>query len=136
MTIRQINCLVRLLWANIYSAGLPEVYPGIGISGETTGPGVAKNRPNSFWDQTRYPTMTTKVGFQANLDYNIPQYEVDFKPNNATRDQTSVTVLVILEYKVAQNKFNEGFANVSGLSMNPNNNPNNNMVACVNEEVL
>lgn len=123
----------QVIMGKFYSAGLPESYPGIGVSEDKTSPGVTKNKPNSFWDQTRYPTMTTKVGFQANLDYNIPQYEVDFKPNNATRDQISYG-LGNLEYKVAQDRFNrEGFANVAGMS--PNSNTNNHIVACVNEEV-
>lgn len=85
-----------------FSTGLPSAYPGIGVSeemgGNDTSPGVTKNKPNSFWDQTRYPTMTTKVGFQNNLDYNIPQYQVDFKPNNASRDQISYG-LGNVEYK-------------------------------------
>jgi len=120
----------QVISGKFFSAGLPTSYPGIGVSGDKTSPGVTKNKPNSFWDQTRYPVMTTKVGFQMNLDYNIPQYQVDFKPNNATREQISYG-LGNLEYKKAQNKFNEEFANVG----NPKSNPNNNMVACVNEEV-
>jgi hypothetical protein len=79
----------QVIEGKLYSAGLPSSYPGIGIAGNKVAPGVTKNKPNSFWDQVRYPTMTTKVGFQNNLDYNIPQYEVDFKPNNASREQIS-----------------------------------------------
>lgn len=100
----------QVISGKYFSAGLPTAYPGIGVSGEGAGsgpgvdgiggggPGVVKNRPNTFWDQSRLPTMTTKVGFQGNLDYIIPQYEVDFKPNNATRDQTSYG-LGNLEYR-------------------------------------
>jgi type II secretory pathway pseudopilin PulG len=98
----------QVIAGKFYSAGLPTAYPGIGLIGDTSSLGVTKNRPNSFWDQTRYPTMTTKVGFQANLDYNIPQYEVDFKPNNATRDQISYG-LGNIEYKNVQNQINEQF---------------------------
>ena len=93
MTIKQINYLVKLLQVNSTVLVYQNAYPGIGVSGDKTAPGVTKNKPNSFWDQTRYPTMTTKVGFQANLDYNIPQYEVDFKPNNASREQ----IVMVLE---------------------------------------
>jgi hypothetical protein len=107
----------QVITGKFYSAGLPTSYPGIGVSGEKTAPGVSKNKPNSFWDQTRYPTMTTKAAFQGNLDYNIPQYEVDFKPNNAARDQISYG-LGNLEYKNNQNKFNQ----------------NNSQTVCVNEE--
>lgn len=134
----------QVITGKFYSAGLPTAYPGIGVSGDKSSPGVTKNRPNSFWDQTRYPTMTTKVGFQPNLDYNIPQYEADFKPNNASRDQISYG-LGNLEYKNAQAQYNannegylrehfgnEHFGNVGGPS--PNSNPNNNLIACVNEE--
>jgi len=109
-----------------FSAGLPESYPGIGVAGDTSSPGITKNKPNSFWDQTRYPVMTTKVGFQQNLDYNIPEIQVTFKPNNATRDQTSYG-LGNLEYKNVQNKYiSEGFANTGG---------NRDQILCVNEEV-
>lgn len=120
----------QVIAGKFYSAGLPTAYPGIGVSGDESAPGVTKNKPNSFWDQTRYPTMTTKVGFQMNLDYNIPQYEADFKPNNGTRDQISYG-LGNLEYKKAQNNFNEQFGNVGNFS----NSNSNNMIACVNEEV-
>jgi hypothetical protein len=95
----------QVIEGKFYSAGLPESYPGIGVSGDKNTPGVTKNKPNSFWDQTRYPTMTTKVGFQANLDYNIPEYQADFKPNNAARDQISYG-LGNVEYKNNQNKIN------------------------------
>lgn len=96
----------QVITGKFFSAGLPESYPGIGVGGEKTAPGISKNKPNSFWDQTRYPTMTTKAAFQGNLDYNIPQYEVDFKPNNAARDQISYG-LGNMEYKNNQNKYNQ-----------------------------
>ena len=95
----------------LYSAGLPTSYPGIGTSQDKVAPGITKNKPDSFWDQTRRPTMTSKVGFQSNLDYNIPQYDASFRPNNATRDQTSY-----------------GLGNLA-----QNNNNNNN--SCVNQEI-
>lgn len=123
----------QVITGKFYSAELPTAYPGIGVSGDKTSPGITKNKPNSFWDQTRYPTMTNKVAFQTNLDYNIPQYQADFKPNNATRDQISYG-LGNLEYKKTQNSFNEEFGNIES-SNHPKNNPNNNLIACVNEEV-
>jgi len=110
----------QVISGKFFSTGLPTAYPGIGVSGEKTAPGVSKNKPNSFWDQTRYPTMTTKVGFQGNLDYNLPQYEVDFKPNNAAREQISYG-LGNLEYKNNQKRFGA--------------NQNNDQSLCVNEEV-
>lgn len=84
----------RVNMGKYFSAELPTSYPGIGVSSEmnptqSKAPGVVKNKPNSFWDQVRYPTMTTKVGFQPNFDYNRSDYLADFKPNNALRDQTS-----------------------------------------------
>jgi hypothetical protein len=79
----------RVIQGKMFSSGLPTSYPGIGTSSDSTAPGINKNRPNSFWDQSRLPTMTTRVAFQTNLDYNIADYAADFKPNNAMRDQTS-----------------------------------------------
>jgi hypothetical protein len=113
----------QVITGKYFSTGLPTSYPGIGVSGEKTAPGVSKHKPNSFWDQSRYPTMTTKAAFQGNLDYNIPQYEADFKPNNAARDQISFG-LGNMEYKNNQNKFNA----LGG-------NQNNDQTLCVNEEV-
>src|SRR6185369_2446573 len=43
----------QVIAGKFYSAGLPTAYPGIGVSGDKTAPGVTKNKPNSFWDQTR-----------------------------------------------------------------------------------
>ena len=106
----------RIVEGKFFSAGLPTSYPGIGTSLDKTAPGVTKNKPNAFWDQVRLPTMTTKVGFQNNLDYNIPEYRADFKPKNADRDQISYG-LGNLEYKNQQ-------ANTSGKQG-----------MCVNEEV-
>jgi hypothetical protein len=83
----QLSGQVQL--GKFYSASLPTSYPGIGTSGDKTAPGVSKNRPDKYWDQSRYPTMTTKVAFQDNLDYNIPEYQASFRPNNAMRDQSS-----------------------------------------------
>jgi hypothetical protein len=111
-----------------FSAALPTSYPGIGTEQDEYAPGVVKNKPDTFWDQTRRPTMTTKVAFQENLDYNIPDYQADFKPSNATRDQISFG-LGNIEYKKTQERINrrENFANDTTV--------NNVGYACVNEEV-
>jgi len=78
----------KVVTGKYFSTGLPTSYPGIGVSHQEA-PGVVKNRPESFWEQSRLPTMTTKVGFQTNLDYIKSEYQVDLKPKNPTRDQTS-----------------------------------------------
>jgi hypothetical protein len=101
----------RVIYGKFNSAELPTSYPGIGSSLDKTAPGITKNKPNSYWDQIRYPTMTTKVAFQENLDYIRPDYQADFKPKSALRDQTSF-----------------GLGNVSYKRSNEE-------VACVNEEV-
>jgi hypothetical protein len=70
----------------------PTAYPGPGTSqlGSSSGPGVAKNRPDTFYSQARRPTMTTKVGYSDTAGEEIrPDYRVDFKPNNASREQIS-----------------------------------------------
>ena len=103
-----------------FSAGLPESYPGIGLESDKQAPGVTKNKPNSYWDQARYPTMTTKVGFQNNFDYNIPDYTADFKPNNAQRDQISYG-LGNLQYQKNRENFGGGNSDED--------------IFCVNEEV-
>ena len=117
----------QVITGKYFSAGLPTSYPGIGLEGDKEAPGITKNRPNSFWDQTRYPTMTTKAAFQNNLDYNIPDYTADFKPNNATRDQLSYG-LGNLEYKNQRGRenFREGFGNVQNTRDD---------ILCVNEQV-
>jgi hypothetical protein len=97
----------QVITGKYFSTGLPTSYPGVGVSGDKEAPGVVKNRPNSFWDQTRLPTMTTKVAFQNNLDYNIPDYTADFKPNNAQRDQQSYG-LGNLQYKENKKENKEG----------------------------
>lgn len=84
----------RVIVGKHFSSALPESYPGVGVSKEmnpnqTRAPGIKKNRPNSFWDQARRPTMTGKVAFQTNVDYMIPDYQADSKPNNAAREQIS-----------------------------------------------
>lgn len=61
----------------------PTAYPGLG------GKGVVKNRPNKFWSQERYPTMTTKVGYADNQELLRPNYDVSKKPGNSKRDQTN-----------------------------------------------
>ena len=67
----------------------PTSLPGIGgsLNGAMGGSGVAKNRPNRFWDQTRYPTMTTKVSNSIVGDEIRPDYELSKRPNNAAREQ-------------------------------------------------
>lgn len=84
----------RVIAGKHYSAALPESYPGVGVSKEMNpnqkrAPGVKKNRPNTFWDQARRPTMTSKVGFQTNVDYIKPDYTADYRPNNGMREQMS-----------------------------------------------
>lgn len=73
--------------------GEPTSYPGVGLSGDLRNnqkiPGVVKNRPDKFWTQERYPTMTTKVGFVDNQEFMRPNYNVDKKPGNAKREQTN-----------------------------------------------
>ncbi len=89
----------QVIAGKYFSAALPTSYPGIGTSADETAPGIVKNKPNSYWDQVRYPTMTTRVAIQpSNLDYNKADYEVDLKPGNARRDQTSYG-LGNVEYK-------------------------------------
>lgn len=92
-----------------HSSNLPTSYPGIGVSKEmdptqSGPPGITKNKPETFWDQVRYPTMTSKVGFQHNFDYNRADYQSDFKPNNGLRDSTSYG-LGNITYKETANKF-------------------------------
>ena len=84
----------------VSGGGLPESYPGIGgsmnnsnmsgVSGmKSGGIGVVKNRPPSYWSQARRPTMSTKVSGPADGQMQRSEYQVDFKPNNALRSQTS-----------------------------------------------
>lgn len=92
----------RVIVGKHFSAALPESYPGVGVSKEmnpnqSRAPGIKKNRPNSFWDQARRPTMTGKVGFQTNVNYIIPDYAADAKPNNSAREQISYGLGTIRE---------------------------------------
>lgn len=90
----------RVKVGKFFSSGEPSAYPGAGIGGAVNGeqiqtsqkgpPGVVKNRPNKFWDQTRRPTMTTKSGFVENFMLWRPDYQLSLRPGNAIRDQTSV----------------------------------------------
>jgi hypothetical protein len=78
-----------------HSSELPTSYPGVGVSSEMNpnqerAPGMVKNKPEKFWDQSRYPTMSTKAGFQGDLEHVRPDFQESFKPNNSLRDQTSV----------------------------------------------
>jgi hypothetical protein len=114
----------RVKAGKYHSAALPTSYPGIGTTLDKVAPGITKNKPNSYWDQARYPTMTTKVAIQDNYDYNRPDYEADFKPKSSMRDQTSYG-LGNIEYKKAR----EQFGNVSGLGSGGGE------TFCVNEEV-
>jgi hypothetical protein len=81
----------RVNEGKFYSAGLPTSYPGIGTENNANGnaPGVPKNRPPKDFSQTRYPTMTTKVGFVQNAEEMRGDYDVDKRPKNALRDQIS-----------------------------------------------
>jgi hypothetical protein len=126
----------QVIKGKYFSAGLPTSYPGIGTSAEKTPPGITKNRPNSYYDQVRLPTMTTKMGWiQGNLDYQIPLYQADFKPNNASRDQISYG-LGNLEYqngKYQNGKYQNGkYQNSEGFS---NSNSKSFETVCVNESV-
>jgi hypothetical protein len=85
-----------------FASNLPTSYPGVGVSkdmnpNQTRAPGITKNRPNTYWDQTRRPTMTGKVGFNTNVDYYIPDYAADARPNNASREQISYGLGTIRE---------------------------------------
>ncbi len=64
----------------------PTAYPGAGLEQDSSR-GVPKNRPNSFWTQTRYPTMTTKTSPSIQGDFILPDYDVDKRPGNANREQ-------------------------------------------------
>lgn len=113
----------RVIAGKFNSAGLPTSYPGIGTSADSEAPGITKNRPNSFWDQARYPTMSNKGPLQTNFDYNRADYEVDFKPKSAMRDQTSFG-LGNIEYKKMRENFDGGIGG-----------NDNGEIPCVNEEV-
>jgi hypothetical protein len=65
----------------------PTAYPGAGTSTNDSSRGVTKNRPNSFWTQARYPTMTTKASPSVQGDLVIPDYDVAKRPGNANREQ-------------------------------------------------
>jgi hypothetical protein len=92
----------QVIYGKYFSAGLPASYPGVGTSNDNRPPGVVKNRPNTYYDQVRYPTMTTKVGFVGNFEYLRPDYQSGLKPNNNLRDATSYG-LGNLTYKEQQN---------------------------------
>lgn len=86
----------RINAGRLIGSGLPTSYPGIGTNlGQTDGQamntavGVVKNRPPSFWSQARRPTMTTKVSGQIDGPLIRPEYQVDFRPNNAVREQSN-----------------------------------------------
>lgn len=49
--------------------------------------GVPKNRPESFWEQKRLPTMTTKAASNINAFDPRPDYLASQRPGNATRNQ-------------------------------------------------
>lgn len=113
----------RVITGKFNSAGLPTSYPGIGTSTDGEAPGITKNRPNSFWDQTRYPTMTSKVSNQTNFDYNRADYQVDFKPKSVMRNQTSYG-LGNIEYRKTRENFDGGIGGEKSYE-----------IACVNNEV-
>ena len=105
----------------VTGAELPTAYPGIGVESDMngmtrSGPGVPKNRPNTFWTQARYPTMTTRAGGLPNMEYLKAEWDVDFKPNNAMREQTSYGYGNLVPKANQQ----EGFANVNSGVNYPN----------------
>lgn len=51
--------------------------------------GVTKNKANSFWSQTRYPTMTTRASQNYTAEELRPNYDISKKPGNANREQTN-----------------------------------------------
>lgn len=115
----------QVIAGKYFSAALPTSYPGIGTSADESAPGIVKNKPNSYWDQARYPTMTTRVAIQpSNLDYNKANYEVDLKPGNARRDQMSYG-LGNVEYRRG---LREGFENTKTDGYEED-------LSCVNQEV-
>lgn len=66
----------------------PESYPGVGV-GIGDAPGVAKNRPNKFFDQIRYPTFTTRASSSIIGDEIRPSYTESFKPRNSNRQNSN-----------------------------------------------
>lgn len=64
----------------------PTAYPGVGTA-ESKPYGVPNNKPTRFWAQPRLPTMTTKTSSAVTGDELRPNYDVTFKPNNASREQ-------------------------------------------------
>ncbi len=85
----------RVILGRLAEGGqLPTSYPGIGTEYDQrmssgSGPGIVKNRPPSYYTQARRPTMTTKVAGPYDGNATRPEYQVDMRPNNATREQTS-----------------------------------------------
>jgi hypothetical protein len=76
----------------VQGAELPASYPGVGTTMSNmngSGPGVVKHRPTSYWDQTRRPTMTTKVANFVDSNMQRSEYQSDFRPKNPLRNQTS-----------------------------------------------
>ena len=67
----------------------PTAYPGVGGTLNQRSPGVVKNRPNSFWTQARYPTMTTKASPEMQGDEVRADWSASFRPNANLREQTS-----------------------------------------------
>ena len=80
----------RVNAGKLFSAGLPTAYPGAGVdsNGKTT-PGVPKNKPESYYSQQRRPTMASFAGGLPQQEMLRADWDVDKKPSNSARDQTS-----------------------------------------------
>lgn len=80
----------RVNAGKMFSAGLPTAYPGAGVdsNGKTT-VGVPKNKPESYYTQTRRPTMASFAGGLPEQEMMRADWNVDKKPSNSAREQTS-----------------------------------------------
>jgi len=92
----------------------PTAYPGAGSTVNDSDRGVTKNRPNSFWTQSRYPTMTTKASPSVQGDLVIPDYDVAKRPGNANREQINYGFGSIV-YKNTIPPENSGISNLNKI---------------------
>jgi len=104
----------------VSGGNLPESYPGIGTGPLASNPnsqkgrqapGVPNNRAPRDWSQVRRPTMTTKVGFVSNFEELRSDYNVDKRPMNPSRDDTSYGYGKLNNVTSNGGKNVEGFAN-------------------------
>ena len=66
----------------------PTAYPNPGGELNNNMPtGVSKNRPDTFYSQARYPTMTTKASPEVQGDEIRANWDLSKRPNNASREQ-------------------------------------------------